>query len=106
MSGGPGTTWLGLLDDKKSQLIDLGYEKSSTVGSEAAFRTAFESICRKYREKFPTRLLANLLGSYGNIITFANAVGGAAQKVSPKSPNRMAALVWGASFATVEVSFF
>lgn len=100
MSGGPGTTWLGLLDGKQSQLRDLGCDKSSTVDSEGAFRAAFEGICRKYKEKFPTRLLAHLLRSYGNIIAFASAAGGAAQHASP---NALAALVWGASFATIEV---
>ena len=100
MSGGAGTTWLGLLEGKQSQLNDLGCEKSSTIDSEDAFRTHFEGICRKYKEKHPTRLLANLLRSYGNIIAFANAAGGAAQHASP---NALAAMVWGASFATIEV---
>ena len=101
MSGGFGTTWLSLLDDKESLLIDQGCEESSAVCSEAAFRTAFEDICKRYREKWSTRLLANLLRSYGHITGFASAIGGAAQLVSSDGLTR---LVWWASFAAIEVS--
>jgi len=101
MSGGFGTTWLSLLDEKESLLIDRGCERSAGVRSEAAFRTAFEDICRRYREKWITRLLANLLRPYGHITAFASAIGSAAQLTSPDS---LTGLVWWASLAAIEVS--
>lgn len=101
MSGGFGTTWLSLLDEKEALLIDRGCEGWSGVRSEAAFRTAFEDICRRYREKWITRLLANLLRPYGHITFFASAIGGAAQLPSLES---LTGLVWWASLAAIEVS--
>jgi len=101
MSGEFGTTWLSLLDEKEALLIDRGYEELASVRSEAAFRTAFEDICKKYKEKWTTRLLANLLRPYGQIIAFASTIGSAAQLTSPDS---MTGLVWWASLAAIEVS--
>jgi len=100
MSGGAGTTWLSLLDKKESLLNEQGCEAHSTISNEATFRTAFEGICRKYKEKWSTRLLAALLHSYGSITSFASTIDGAAQ-LSPS--DNLTGLLWWVSFAAIEV---
>jgi hypothetical protein len=100
MSGGARTTWLSLLDEKKSLLIERGCEAHPAVRSEATFRTAFENICRKYKEKWSTRLLAALLHSYGSITSFASTIDGAAQL---GQSDNLTGLLWWASFAAIEV---
>ena len=101
MSGDAGTTWLSLLDEKKSLLkYERGCEAYLPVSNEATFRTAFEDICRKHKEKGSTRLLAALLRSYGSITSFASTIDGAAQ-LSPS--DNLTGLLWWVSFAAIEV---
>ena len=103
MSGGPSTTWLSLVNDKKSELAEQGCGASARVCSEAAFRLAFEAICKKYKERLAIRLLARLGRTYGHIIAFASAVGTAAQLEASQG---LTGLLWWAKFAAIEVRCF
>lgn len=99
MSGGPGTTWRRLLDDKRAAFDDLGSQVHWTISSESAFRTCFETLCRRYGEWHYTRLLANL--QYRYISAFARAVDDA-ERHGP--PNNLTGLVYGATYVAIEVS--
>ena len=103
MSGGSVTTWLSLVEEKRSSLIDLGCEDLSDICSEATFRDAFEVLCRKYREKWTTRLLSSLGRTDVHITAFASAVDTAAQLEASQG---LTGLLWWASFAAIKVSPF
>lgn len=101
MSSGSGSTWLNLIEEKRSLFTGLGCEVPATTNSEASFRHAFEVICRGQREHYIPRLSAKLFPSYGNIIEFATAIGASA----PDLPSdALVALVWWASLAAIEAS--
>src|SRR2546423_15227653 len=100
MSGGSGTTWLSLVEEKRSSLNDLGCEALS-ICSEADFRRAFEDLCRRRKEKWATRLLSNLSRTDVHITAAASAVDDAAQLEASQG---LTALLWWACFAAIEVS--
>ena len=101
MSSKSSDSWLALLDEKRQHLPQRASILVPAVGSEDAFRKAFEDIGKSHKEKYTPRLLVRLSPSFENIIAFAEAV---AVPVPDLQSEALASFVWGISFALIKAT--
>ena len=101
MSSTSSNSWLALLDEMKQRLHPRPIKLVTAIGSEDAFRNAFEDFGTSHREIETTRLLVRLSFSFENIITFGEAVAG---PVPYLESGALTSFVWGVSFALIEVN--
>ena len=107
MSSGSGATWSSLLEDKQAKVresIGQGCRIPGTPFDDRSFRSAFEGLCKRQKEKKVPPLEAKLLPSYGKIQTLVKAVDEYASDLANRPPNdTLEGLAWWISFAAIEV---
>ena len=107
MSSGSSATWSSLLEDKQNEVrarIGQGCRIPGTPYDDRSFRSAFEGLCKRQKEKKVPPLEAKLLPSYGKIHALVKAVDGYASDLANRPRNdTLESLAWWISFAAIEV---
>ena len=103
MSSASSDSWLALLTEKTQCFHERISNVVSSIRNEKAFRTAFEDLGQRVKEKFVARLLHRLSPSFDNITTFVEAV---ATPIPNLPEDSLSSMVWGVSFAAIKVRSF